>query len=344
MSVPPVSSSAKSVATRNDVARLAGVSTAVVSYVLNGSKRVSPQTAAKVHDAVAMLGYRPNQAARALRLGSPEMLGIVVPDATNAFFADLTHEVELAAEERGLALLTANADRSPERERRLVEKFVTRRVDGMLLSSTLAVPDARALVPGDVPFVLMNQFDDMPGVNTIGVNLFEGARLGVEHLASHGHRTVGLVSGITAGGDLDPREAGWRAAIEQQGLEPGPIVREPFTKPGGYAAGRWLIETNTLPRAMFVSSDQMAVGLLLALHESNIRVPDDVAIVSFDGTRDGEYSWPPLTSVSQPVRLMARAAVAVLVDGAPETSKQLFAPALVRRVSCGCGDHHRVSP
>jgi LacI family transcriptional regulator len=332
--MPP--SPSKSTATRNDVARLAGVSTAVVSYVLNGSKRVSPEAAAKVNDAVAMLGYQPNQAARALRLGSPEMLGIVIPDATNPFFAHLTHEVELAAEERGFALLAANADGSPDRERRLVAKFASRRVDGMLLSSTLAHPDVRALLPHDMPFVLLNQYDDMLDVHTIGVDLHEGARLGVEHLASHGHQTVGLVSGTTAGGNLDPREAGWRSAVDELGLTPGPIVREPFTMSGGYAAGRWLVETNTVPPALFVSSDQMAIGLLRALHEARIRVPDDVAIVSFDGTRDGEFSWPPLTTIAQPVKQMARAAVAALIDTGEGESKQLFTPTLVRRASCGC--------
>lgn len=331
-----VSSPAKPTVTRNDVARLAGVSTAVVSYVLNDSKNVSPKTAAKVHDAVAMLGYRPNQAARALRLGSPEMLGMVVPDSTNPFFAHLMHEVELAAEERGLALLTANADGSPDRERRLVEKFASRGIDGMLLSSSLSHPDLRALLPAEVPLVLLNQYDDMPDVHTVGVDLYEGARLGVGHLAEHGHTSVGLLVGETADGMGDARYGGWRAAVRELGLTPGPVVQAYFTSGGGYAAGRRLLESGALPTALFVSSDRMAVGLMLALHEAGVGVPDDVAIVSFDGISDAEFSWPPLTTVAQPVREMARAAVGALVDRGAGGSKQLFTPALVRRASCGC--------
>jgi len=323
-------------ATRNDVARVAGLSTATVSYVLNGSKRVSPETAARVREAAAMLGYRPNQAARALRLGSPEMLGIVIPDATNLFFSDLTHQVELVAEERGLELLAANANGSPARERLLVEKFISRRVDGLLLGSTLAVADLRALVPPEVPFVLLNTYDDIPDVLTVGVDLYEGARLAVQHLADHGHRTIGLISGTTASGILDAREKGWRATIKQQRLTPGPVVHEPFTSAGGYAAGRWLIETNSVPPALFVSSDELAIGVLLALHEAGVRVPDDVAIVSFDGTRAAEFSWPPLTTIAQPLRPMARAAVAALVERGADPHRQLFTPTLVRRVSCGC--------
>ena len=335
-SVPP---SPKPTVTRNDVARLAGVSTAVVSYVLNESKNVAPKTAAKVHEAVAMLGYRPNQAARALRLGSPEMLGMIVPDTTNPFFAHLTHEVELAAEEHGLALLTANADGSADRERRLMEKFVSRGIDGMLLSSSLSRPDLRAMLPADVPLVLLNQYEDMPDVHTVGVDLREGARLGVGHLAEHGHRTVGVLVGETTDGSIDARHDGWSSAVDEFGLIAGPVVRQAFSSPGGYAAGRELLETKTLPSALFVSSDRMAIGLLLALYEAGVRVPEDVAIVSFDGVGDAAFSWPPLTTVAQPVREMARAAVTALVDDGSGARAQLFLPHLVRRASCGCPWH-----
>ena len=339
--MPP---SPKPTVTRNDVARLAGVSTAVVSYVLNGSKNVSPKTAEKVHDAVAMLGYRPNQAARALRLGSPEMLGMVVPDTTNPFFAQLTHEVELAAEEHGFALLTANADGSAERERRLLEKFASRGIDGMLLSSSLTRPDLRAVLPAEVPLVLLNQYDGMPDVHTVGVDLHEGARLGVGHLAEHGHRTVGLLVGETTDGSIDARQDGWISAVQEWGIARGPVVRRAFTSAGGYAAGRELLDAKTLPSALFVSSDRMAIGLLLAMHEAGVRVPEDVAIVSFDGIGDAEFAWPPLTTVAQPVREMARAAVAALVDSGAGESKQLFMPSLVRRASCGCPWHTIADP
>jgi LacI family transcriptional regulator len=332
-SVPP---SPKPTVTRNDVARLAGVSTAVVSYVLNESKNVSPKTAAKVHEAVAMLGYRPNQAARALRLGSPEMLGMIVPDATNPFFAQLAHEVELAAEHRGLALLTANADGSEDRELGLLEKFVSRSIDGILLSSSFSHPDLRPLLPTDVPLVLLNQYDAIPGVHTVGVDLYEGARLGVGHLAEHGHGSVGLLAGETSDGSVDARQDGWNSAVEEYGLVPGPVVRHGFSSAGGYAAGRDLLDAKALPSALFVSSDRMAICLLLALHEAGVRVPEDVAIVSFDGIGDAEFAWPPLTTVAQPVREMARAAVAALVDSGAGESKQLFMPSLVRRASCGC--------
>lgn len=323
--------------TRDDVARLAGVSTAVVSYVVNGSKAVSPRTAAKVREAIATLGYRPNPTARALRLGSAETIGMVVPDATNPFFAGLAHAVELAAGARGYTLMTANSDGSPETERRNLEKLATRQVNGIVLCSTVFAPDVRPPRHAGVPLVLLNQEADFAGVDSVGVDLRAGAGLAVAHLAEHGRDTVGLLVGTTAEGARDPRETGWRETVEELGLTPGPVLEGPFHPAAGYAAGRSLLERGALPAALFVASDRLALGLLRALHEAGVRVPGDVAIVSFDGSTDSEYSWPPLTTVAQPVDEMAVTAVDVLLGGAAEGRHHRFAASLVRRASCGCG-------
>ena len=325
--------------TRNDVARLAGVSTAVVSHVLNGTKRVSPQTSARVNDAVAMLGYRPNRTARSLRMGSSEMLGMVVPDATNQFFSTLAHEVERVAGERGYTILIANADGSLRMERRQLELLVSRGVDGLFVCSNVAEPDVRELQDAHIPVVLLNQFDRQPGVSSVGVDLFRGAADAVAHLAEHGHRTIGFVEGRTFAGIGDAREAGWRCAITEGGLTAGPVVLEPFSARGGYEAGQRLVNEGTLPSALFVGSDQLGIGLLRALHEAGVRVPEDVAIVSFDGTIESEFCWPPLTTMAQPIDLMARAAVDALIDNDARKTNQVFLPTLIRRVSCGCVTH-----
>nr|WP_231637097.1 LacI family DNA-binding transcriptional regulator [Microbacterium sp. No. 7] len=332
---------AKPAAKRSDVARLAGVSTAVVSYVVNGTKNVSPETERRVREAIALLGYRPNSAARALRLGSNEMLGMVVPDARNPYFAMLAHAVETVAAERGYTLLTANADGLLETERRHVERFVDRGVDGVFLCSTIVEPDVRPLVDADIPTVLLNHSVEVAGVASVRIDLWEGARLAVEHLAEHGHERIGLVIGSNTGHVLDPRETGWRQELARRGLAEGPLERDIFTMRGGYDAGRRLLATG-LPSALFVSSDRQAIGLLRALHEAGVRVPDDVALVSFDGSEDAAYSWPPLSTVAAPIADMARAAVdAILAPADPDAGRpgirhEVFAPALVRRASCGC--------
>lgn len=334
--MPHTPTPAKPAATRNDVARLAGVSTAVVSYVVNGSKRVSPTTETRVREAIAMLGYQPNRAARALRLGSSETLGMVVPDSTNPFFATLAHAVEQAAAERGLDLLVANSDGSLAMERRHIDHFATRRVDGVFVCSALVEPDLRALEQADIPVVLLSQYLPTPGIDSVSVDLKDGSRMAVEHLAEHGHEAIGIVIGTNTDSAVDPREVGWREALGRLGLAAGPVFRQPFSRPGGYEAGRWLLGGAERPTAIFVSSDRQAVGLLKAMHEAGVRVPEDLAIVSFDGSEDAEFSWPPLTTVSQPIDEMARAAVAALVDDAAEKHHRVFTPTLIRRASCGC--------
>lgn len=335
------SPSPKPSATLKDVARLAGVSTAVVSYVVNGGpKNVSPASEAKVREAIRMLGYRPNAAARALRNRSTEMLGIIVPDATNPFFAALAHAVEEAAASRGYALTIANSGHSLAVERRLVENLASRRVDGVFLCSVLPEPDLRELESAEIPAVLLNHTGQEGARYSVGIDLADGARTAVRHLVEHGHTRIGLIMGSLVGGVLDGREIGWRQALEEAGLPPGPVMRGAFTREGGYEAGKQFLGSSERPTAVFASSDLQAVGFLRSLHDGGIRVPEDVAVVSFDGSKEAEYSVPRLTTVAQPVEEMARAAVeALLGDGGSDHSRT-FAGTLVLRASCGCRADH----
>jgi LacI family transcriptional regulator len=325
--------------TRKDVARYAGVSTAVVSYVVNnGPKKVAPATEAKVQNAIRVLGYRPNAAARALKLGSTETIGLVIPDNGNPFFSLLAHAVEDAAAELGYALLLTNSDGSLGKERRNIRNLAARQVDGVILSSVLMEPDLTDLESADIPAVLLNHSADAPGFNSVGVDLASGAQSAVEHLISHGHTNIGLAMGTNTGNFLDGREQGWLRALTDSGLPEGPIVRGPFTREGGYAAGRRLLASASKLDALFVSSDLQAVGILRALHEAGVSVPEDIAVASFDGSAEAEYSWPPLTTVQQPAKAMAEAAVGALIGAhrTREAEHLIFPTDLQVRRSCGC--------
>jgi LacI family transcriptional regulator len=325
--------------TRKDVARYAGVSTAVVSYVVNGGpKKVAPATEAKVQDAIRVLGYRPNAAARALKLGSSETLGLVIPDNSNPFFSLLSHAVEDAAAERGYALVLTNSDGSVAKERRHIRNLAARQVDGVVLASVLFEPDLIDLDASEIPAVLLNHGDEAPGFNSVGVNLAAGARMAVEHLIGHGHTTIGLAMGTNTANDFDGREQGWLQALADAGLPEGPIVRGPFTRPGGYAAGQRLLASANRPTAIFASSDMQAIGILRAIHEAGVAVPGEIAVASFDGSNESEYSWPALTTVEQPVRAMAEAAVNALVgdDRGKPPRHRIFPTKLLVRQSCGC--------
>ena len=324
-------------ATRKDVARYAGVSTAVVSYVVNEvPNKVAPRTKEKVQEAISVLGYRPNAAARALKLGSTEMIGLVVPESSNPYFAELAHEIEEVVDGLGYAMLLTNSGGVLEKERRHVRNFASRQVDGVLLSSNLEHPDLSELDAAGIPVVLLGQGHPLPGRATVGVDFAEGARIGVSHLVEHGHQIIGLIMGIDLNGRYDEREVGWLSALQDAGLDEGPIVRSAFTREGGYQAGARMISMANRPTAIFVSSDMQAIGVLRALHEARLSVPEDIAVVSFDGSSESEFSTPGLTTVKQPVQEMAAAAVKALLDKDGKREHQQFPTELVIRRSCGC--------
>jgi LacI family transcriptional regulator len=171
----------------------------------------------------------------------------------------------------------------------------------------------------------------LPTVSSVRPAYREGARTGVEHLISHGHRVIGLVIG---GAGHPERELGWRDALAAAGLQEGPIARTTFSREGGYRAAQTLLEAE--PTAIFASSDLQAIGVLRALHEAGLKVPDDIAVVAFDGTPETEYTWPPLTVVRQPVELVAREAVRRLIDGEDSMEALTVPTELILRRSCGC--------
>ncbi|WP_329004010.1 LacI family transcriptional regulator [Kribbella sp. NBC_00709] len=315
--------------TRNDVAEYAGVSTAVVSYVVNeGPRKVAPETRERVLEAIRVLGYRPNATARALRMGTTRTFGLITPDGGNPLFAELAKAIDKAAASRGYVVLQTSADGDPATERAKIAELLTRRVSGLLLVAPHEEPD---LTDAEVPAIAINRV--LPTVSSVRPAYREGARRGVEHLVQHGHRVVGLVVG---GAGHPERELGWQDALEAGGLELGPIARTTFSRAGGRAAANTLLEATNRPTAIFASSDLQAVGVLTALREAGLRVPEDIAVVAFDGTAETEYTWPPLTVVRQPLEQMAQAAVSRLIDGEAAVEAITFPTELIVRKSCGC--------
>ena len=313
--------------TRNDVAEYAGVSTAVVSYVVNeGPRKVAPETREKVLEAIRALGYRPNATARALRMGTTRTFGLITPDGGNPLFAELAKAIDREAAARGYVVLQTSADGDPETENAKIAELLHRQVSGLIL---VAPTDDPVLDDVEVPVIAVNRL--LPKVSSVRPAYREGARLGVEHLMAHGHRRIGLVIG---GAGHPERERGWQDALALAGLPEGPIARVEFSREGGYRAGQMILRHE--PTAIFVSSDLQAIGVLRALHEAGVDVPGDIAVVAFDGTPETEYTWPPLTVVRQPVEGLAEEAVRRLIEGEDKVEALTVPTELIRRRSCGC--------
>lgn len=325
--------------TRTDVARYAGVSTAVVSYVINnGPRPVAPQTAERVRAAIKALNYHPNLNAQSLRRGSSKTLGLALIDSYNPFFLDLMHEVDDAAREQGYRLLTTDLHNRADQEQEFVQDLVNRQVEGLILMGSIQRErELTELLDDAIPTVFLDAPGPITGQNTIGIDAQGGTVAAIEHLTKdHSCKTIALILGTTQSASVDPRELAWHRSIETFNCRSGGIYIGDWSPAGGYQAVQKLLAAGPLPDAIFVSSDAQAIGALAALHDAHLEIPKDCAVIAFDGTRAGQYTWPALTSVHQPTAEMAQKAVQLVTGDKQKPAHYEFPMTLTVRESCGC--------
>lgn len=332
------------VVSRTDVAKAARVSPAVVSYVLNdGPRGVAPDTRKRVLEAVERLGYRPNRIAASLRRKQTMSLGLIVPDNLNPYFAELAREIEMSAFGRGYTLLMGNAMEQLGRETTYVREFLDRRVDGVLLiPSGTAVPALEELTAAQIPFVILDRAIQSPlsRMQVLSDNV-SGGRLAVTHLLEHDRRRIACVAGPPGMINAVERVQGWRSALDDESRVMRGALREvPISRFDGRRAALEMLREDSLVDAVFVASDEQAIGVLRAVRELGLSCPKDVAIVSFDGTSHAALTTPGLTTVRQPMTSMAERALELLLSqyaGAAPIVDRLPVE-LVQRGSCGCLD------
>jgi DNA-binding LacI/PurR family transcriptional regulator len=331
-------------ATLEAVARIAGVSRATVSRVVNDSPNVSPEIRRSVERAIDTLGYVPNRAARSLVTRRSDSIGVVITEPTGRLFSDpffprLVRGIgaELASHNRQLVLLMPE---TAEDERRTSAYLAGGHVDGVLLTSLHGDdPLPAQLVARGVPVVVGGRPVSESGISYVDVDNRAGARSAVEHLLALGRRSIATVAGpsdMVAGID---RLAGYRDALEAAGLaaEDALVARADFTSEGGAAATRRILAVRPDVDAVFAASDAMAAGALDAILASGRRVPDDVALVGYDDSPIASATRPTLTSVRQPIeemgREMARLVIQAVDRPSPTPRRVVLATELVPRAS-----------
>jgi LacI family transcriptional regulator len=323
------------------VAELAGVSVAVVSYVVNhGPKKVAPATEQRVLAAIAQTGYRPDPVAQALASGRSRTIGLIVPDITNPFFARLARQIQTAAGDQTVMLLGDSAG-DELCEQALLASQAGRKVEAIVLGAASDRPDLAVAAAAGVPVVLVDR-GAAAGGPRVAVDHRAGAVVACQHLIWHGHQTLACLAGPPGISSADLRVEGWRAACREAGVHAGPLVRADFSKKGGYQAALEMLTAPDWPSAVFVSDDQQAVGFLRAANEAGRRVPGQCGIVTFDGTEDAAYVNPPLTTVKQPVPQIAEEVMKLIAanlsgpGGAQAPANVVLPCELEIRRSCGC--------
>jgi DNA-binding LacI/PurR family transcriptional regulator len=324
--------------TMEDVAARAGVSRALVSLVMRGAPNVSDAKRQAVLEAAAELGYRPHAMARSLAQRRADMVGVLLSDLHNPFFAEIYDGLERAAGERGLRLLVSTGGRRRAGELAAVETFLGLRLDGVVLAST--VLDARAIeaVASTVPVAMVSRTTRSRLVDTVVCDDGRGAELAVEHLVGLGHQRIAHIDGGSGAG-ARARRNGYVRAMRRLGLarhiriEPGE-----FTEGAGAEAAKRLVTTGERPTAMFAANDLAAVGALSILENEGLRVPGDVSLVGFDNSALARLDAVPLTTINQPRYEMGRLTMQALIErieGSTDLARHVLQPDLVVRASTG---------
>jgi LacI family transcriptional regulator len=331
------------VPTRDDVARLAGTSTAVVSYVLNdGPRPVAPATRERVLRAIEELGYRPNHLARALRARRSTTLGLIVPDVCNPYFAELARAIEDAAVAAGFVLFVGNSGYSAEREDDYARILLERQVEAALLISVKETADIEPFEQAGTPVVVLHRIDDQRYASSLAIDDEAGAFTATEHLIRHGYRGLLFVNGPDSLPVARQRQRGFDRAIAAHGdAVSGKSIAVPFECGAACTTVGRLLRQADRPRAIFAASDEQAIGILHAAFEQGLGVPDDLAVIGFDGTRGGQFTNPSLATVRQPIGAIAGRAIQLLARPRHATPvHEVLAYELVPGRSCGCQSRH----
>ena len=301
-----------------EVARRAGVSIATVSTVLNESGPVSARAREKVLEAVAAVGYEPNRIAQSLRKGRSRLIGLVVSEIANPFFAALTREIGRAAQEAGYSVIVCDTDEDIGQERAMLEVLRGQRVAGIILapagSGRAYVDSLRA--GARAPLVIVDrQLADIAS-DFVGLDNRAAGRLITEYLIRLGHRRIGFIAGREGISTADDRHAGFVDALTDAGVVPdtGLHVRADFRGDAAYDAVQPLLTRSDRPYAIIAANNLMALGALQSANDLGFRCPEDISIAGID-----DFPWsgamrPRLTTVAQPIDLIGRTAVERLVE------------------------------
>ncbi len=294
-------------ATLKEVAEKAGVSTATVSYVLNDSRKVRPETEDRVLWAAKELGYQPNSAARSLAVGHSSIFGLIVPDISNPFFPEVTKAFQLEAAIHGMETIVMDGNTEPRRTRSMVERLLSLQTPGIaFLTTQVDQPLKEFLVKKGICAVYLGFGSAGPLIANIAIQ-HEGIREGVEHLASLGHQRVGFIAGPVDGVFAQKRKAAFLDAAQAAQLETR-VFDSDLSVQGGYFGCSRLL-AGFPATAIMTGNDLMAIGALHSAYDRQIAVPGALSIIGFDDITFAQFTQPALTTVTVPRAEIGRLAV-----------------------------------
>jgi LacI family transcriptional regulator len=334
--------------TIKEIAQMCGVSTQTVSRVINKRPDVSPETRAAVEAAIARTGFQPSALARSLVQRRSQTLGVVVAGLRYFGVAQTLNGITDEAQSAGYGVLLKEIDSSETVDIvPVIEFMIAHRVESIIFAAPQIganIATARKQIPAASPPVVFLKSQASPDHASIVIDNKGGAAQATRHLLALGRTRIAHVAGPPPWHEAEDREAGWRTALKEAGVRAGPVVHGTWSAESGVGAFAALLDRRPNLDAVFVANDQMALGVLRAARERGIAIPDDVAVVGFDGLEEGAQFTPSLTTVVQPLRELGELAVHAAIaatNGDPWTdgaASRMLATELVIRESAPAAD------
>lgn len=301
--------------TIKEIANLAEVSTATVSKIINGKDRyISEATRQRVLEIVEREGYIPNGVAKSLKMKKTKTIGIIIPDVMNLFFSELARGIEDAAEKKGYTVILCNSDNKEKKAKKYMEMLQEKMVDGIILTAS-EKSDYTSINPGNIPTVLLDRDVKVDKkVGRIFVDNKDGAYSATNYLIKKGCKNIAIISSDTKNKPSAERIKGYENALLDNNLsiDEDKMYLDSYTIESGYNGVKEIIK-NTEVDGIFCGNDLIAIGVIKALKEVNIRVPQDIKVVGFDDIQISQYIDPPLTTIKQPIYKMGSEAVNMLI-------------------------------
>lgn len=326
------------------IAKAAGVSTATVSRVLNGSDKVREQTAKKVRDVVEKMNYRLDHVARRMKVKSSDSLviGLIITDIENPFFSNVAKGVEDVAFKNKHVLMICNTNEDPEKEKFFLNSMLSEKVSGAIIVPTNGNGDFFGkLVEDGFPMVMVDRRPENINVDTVSINNELGGYLATKRLIQNGHTRIGIVCGIKGLSNTVERLGGYKKALNEANIDVSNelITYGDYIESGGREAMEGLLSLNQPPTAVFSTNNLMTLGCIKELYKRNVSIPDEMALIGFDDSSWAEALNPPLTTVKQPGYELGVNAAEILIKRLSNENVNrvdvVLNPELIVRESCG---------
>jgi len=302
--------------TIEDIAQVVGVSANTVSRALNDRGEIRPETKNTILEAAHRLRYHPNRLAQRLRQNRTGIIGVVVADNANPFFAAVVKGIENAATANDYSIILKDSNETLETERKSIEVMLAEQVDGLIIAPVHNQrEELTALIENRFPIVALARYPKGWDSHYVVVDNVSGGHLATSHLLDRGYQRIGLVNGPASDLSAERRFEGYAQALSERGigLDMDLVFYGATTMEQGYKRGKELLATDNPPRAVHTFSDYVALGFIRAAREASVRIPDDVAIVGFDDIAVSSYLAPSLSTISVPMAEMGKKAAEFLL-------------------------------